>query len=158
MKINEGDIFRWRYRDEKLNGDYLSYWAKSCIAIAKDGRLLDTYWGGVSDSTNWGYGEALRCLKLDRIGNFTELENRPEHLAEYYDEADYVNLNHANSPKGNFYIRKGAKRSAEKMREMLEYKIEKERADIRSAERTIVWLTNQLNALKAGAPLEEVHV
>ena len=69
-----------------------------------------------------------------------------------------MTINHANRPTGNFYIRKGAKRSAARMRAVLEYKIEKEWAAIKRAERSIFYLNGQLDNLNAGKPLEEIYL
>lgn len=55
-------------------------------------------------------------MDLTHLGNLADLEKRPDYHANYYDAADCVNLNHANSSTGNFYVRKGAQRSRERMR------------------------------------------
>lgn len=110
----EGDIFRWRYREEA--GLDLRSWGTyhccSCIAIVRDGRLRDTYWYGGSDGRSFGPGDVPR-LELKRLGNLSELEEAEEYQADYYDDADIVNLTHANG--GQFYLRKGATSSQAKM-------------------------------------------
>lgn len=126
--IKDGDIFRWRYKDEKPEqlGAWGRYHCKSRIAIAKkDGRLIDTFWchslerAGGMDCAQWTYEEAGEHLELTLLGNLAELEKRPEYHANYYDDADYLDLNHSNSSTGNFYVRKGAQRSRDKMRSVV---------------------------------------
>lgn len=155
--IKEGDIFRWRYKDKERDGNYLSYWAKSCIAVARNGRLLDTFsdYAPVIAST---CDEAHEKLTLTFIANFDDLEQKPEYAAEYYDNVDCVDINHSNSPKGNFYIRKGATRSEKKMREVIAYKIEKEASAIRVAGGRIESLQKELAKIEGGSPLEDVYL
>lgn len=118
MTIKDGDIFRWRYKDEKPEHrrEWGRYHCKSQIAVAKSGILRDTYWGDSSSGTIWSYDEAERLLELTFVANFADLEKRDEYRADYYDDADCVSLNHPNSTRGNFYVRKGAQRSRERMR------------------------------------------
>jgi hypothetical protein len=106
IEIKDGDIFRWRYKDETSEdmGAYRRYHCKS--QIARDGRLTDTFWGGLSTNISWKYSDALERLDLTHIANFADLDSQQEYMAAYYDDADCVNLNHSNSSKGNFYIRK----------------------------------------------------
>ena len=82
-EIKDGDIFRWKYTDEKPgdNHPWQRYHCKSQIAIAKDGRLMDTYWSGHSDHW-WEYDEALEKLVLTFLGNFSELEPKERYMAE----------------------------------------------------------------------------
>jgi hypothetical protein len=159
IEIKDGDIFRWRFKDNARNDKYLSYWCKSCIAIARNGWLSDTYWSSGSDCISWSYEQASEELTLTCLGNLSDLEQKPEYVAEYYDDADCVNINHANSSKGNFFIRKGAKRSSKKMREVIAYKIEKEESGIRVAHMHIECLRKEIAKLDAGdVSLEQIYV
>jgi hypothetical protein len=157
--IRNGDIFRWRYADENPgdNAPYRRYHCKSQIAIAKNGRLMDTYWGGSSDHW-WTYGEAPSKLVLTFLGNLADLEPKEPYMAEYYDAADCVDISHPNSSRGNFYVRKGAKRSEQKMREVIAYKIGKEESAIRVAGWHIETLKKELAKIESGTPLEEVYL
>lgn len=124
LEIKDGDIFRWRYADEKPEqlGQWGRYHCRSRIAVAKDGWLIDTFWTyGVEkprrdDSTaSWSCDDAKKKLELTFVGNIGDLEKRDEWQAAYYDDADIVNLNHGNSSRGNFYVRKDAQRCRSKM-------------------------------------------
>jgi hypothetical protein len=157
IEIKDRDIFHWRYRDEKRHSDYLSYWAKSRICVARDGKLLDTF-SDYSPTIASSCEEAAEKLVLTYVANFCELENQREYMKDYYDDADCVNLNHSNSSRGNFYIRKDAKRSEQKMREAIAYKIEQEESAIRVATLHIESLRKELAKIDSGELLEKVYL
>ena len=137
VELTEGDVFRWRYREE--SGLDLRSWGTyhccSCIAIMRNGRLRDTYWYG--DGRSFGVGDVPR-LELERRGNLSELEPAKEYQADYYDDADIVNLTHANG--GEFYLRKGAVRSQAKMLAAARSKLEASQSD----ERMAAWRSERL--------------
>ena len=153
-EFREDDVFRWRYRDPKLDGDYLNYWAKSRIAIVTNGILRDTFWA-TGDNSTW---DARDRLDLTYLGNLGDYDKRPEWHAVYYDDADCLDLNHANSSKGNFYIRKGAERSVAKVRETIRLRIEKAQRDRDGAIREIHRLDTLEAEIVAGRPLSEVYL
>lgn len=157
-EFREDDVFRWRYRDPKLDSDYLNYWAKSRIAIVTNGVLRDTYWSGTSDNITWSLRDVRDQLNLTYLGNLGDYDKRPEWHAMYYDDADCMDLNHANSSKGNFYIRRGAERSAAKMRETIQLRIGKAQRDRDGAIREIHWLNALETEIVAGKPLSEVYL
>jgi len=152
--MEDGDIYHWHYKND---ADYLSYWCCSRIGVVRNGMLVDTFWHG-SDNKSWPIEEALEKLELTYIGNFNDLEKAPEWYADYYDAADCINLNHSNSTSGNFYIRKGAKRSAEKIRASINAKIEERKRDIKSAEWAIECAGKELAKLDNGEPLESIFI
>lgn len=136
-KLSEGDIYRWSYAEPGDDRTWGRYHCKSQIAVVSGGRLRDTYWqvGGSFGSDSCSFGsEDFHRLNLTFLGNLNDLEKRNEADAAYYDSDDVVNLNHANSSKNNFYIRKGAKRSAAKMMESANRLLEEAKSDIRCAE------------------------
>jgi hypothetical protein len=161
LTIADGDVFRWHYRDEK-DGDrreWGRYHCKSRIAIAKNGCLRDTFWfGGGSDNATWTYSEAQQKLVLERLGNLFDLEKRPEYEAMYYADADIVDLNHANSSRGNFYIRKGAERSREKMCATLLERIAAKEREIRFAQDRLDRAREQLAAIERGDDLNAIYL
>lgn len=160
-RIQDGDVFRWRYKDEKPEqlGAWGRYHCKSQIAIAKDGRLQDTYWGtSYGSHKGWSYADAERDLELRRLGNLSELEKRPEYEAVYFDDADCVDLSHANSSKGNFYVRKGAARSRDKMRATLVERISRFERDISFAQSRLERAREQLASIERGIGLDEVYL
>jgi hypothetical protein len=134
-KLNEGDVFRWGYRESGDDGRWGRYHCCSGIAVVHGGILRDTYWQiGPSFSEGRSFRvDDLQKIDLTRLGNMTELERVPEYQADYYDDADIVDLNHSNSPRGNFYLRKGSVRSQAKMLEVAKYKLEQSESAERSA-------------------------
>lgn len=154
ITLREGDVFRWRYREP---GDDRGKWGRyhccSCVAIARNGRLCDTYWqiGGSFPHDGRSFGvDDLQKLELVRLGNLSDLERKDEYQSDYYDDADIVDLNHPNSTRGNFYLRKGAKRSAKKMKEMALYKLERAQSDQRMAEQRAGRLQEAITRIDAG--------
>lgn len=132
VEVREGDIFLWTYRDPGDDRQWGRYHCCSRIAIADSrGRLRDTYWSG-ADGRTFGPDDFPR-LELKYLGNLSELETVKEYEANYYDDADIVDLNHSNSTRGNFYLRKGAQRSAKKMIESAQRKLEQAELDERMA-------------------------
>lgn len=150
--LAEGDIYRWNYTDPKTNnGQWGDYHCCSRIAIVHRGRLRDTYWQiGVSFSEGRSFGpDDLPRLQLTRLGNLADLHPAKEYEADYYDDADIVNLNHSNSTSGNFYLRKGARRSREKMLEVARNNLARSTENERSAARLSEELREVISKLEA---------
>lgn len=160
--ITDGDIFRWRYKDEKPEHlrDYGRYHCKSRIAIAKGGLLIDTYWSmlSTSNSAYWPYADAARELELERLGNFANLEKRPEYHKYYYADADVVDLSHANSSKDNLYVRKGAARCRAKMRAVMLENIATTERDLAYAQHKLERQRKTLAEVESAADLDEVYL
>ncbi len=139
-KLNEGDIYHWAYRDPNTDDrQWGSYHCCSRIAIVSRGLLRDTFWQiGQSFSDGRSFrAEDIKKLVLTFVANISDLEPAREYQADYYDDADIVNLNHSNSTSGNFYLRKGAARSRKKMFKVAIKNLEQSFADERRAvERT----------------------
>jgi hypothetical protein len=150
-KLREGDVYRWRYRAPGDDRAYGRYHCCSCIAIVdKDGNLRDTFWASGSDGRRFR-PEDLPLLELTRLANLSELEKAGEHEADYYDDADIVDLNHSNSSRGNFYLRKGAKRSAAKMLESARHKLERAVSDEKMAAQRAALLRVTIAKIEAGS-------
>lgn len=159
--IRDGDVFRWRYKDERPDDrrPYNRYHCKSMIAVAKGGLLIDTYWSMAGDnSTCWSYETAVDVLELERLGNFAELEKRPEYDREHYDDADIVDLNHSNSSRDNFYIRKGAPRSRTKMLAVMSERVANAEREIGSAQRRLELARAKLAEVGTVADLDKVYL
>lgn len=152
-ELREGDVYRWSYREPGDDRMWGRYHCKSMIAIVKDGRLRDTYWqiGGSFSSGSFSFGiDDLHRFNLKFLGNLSDLDNRPEYDADYYADEDIVNLNHSNSSKGNFYIRKDAQRSADKMLATAQNKIADAESKKRSAEATIERMLARIAEIERG--------
>ncbi len=148
--LREGDVYRWHYREPGDNGQYGRYHCCSNIAVVnKHGRLCDTFWSCGNDGRSFGIDDLPR-LELTFLANMADLDRHPEWQADYYDDADIVNLNHSNSSRDNFYLRKGAKRSRAKMLETARYRLEKAESAKRSAEWDIARYTKAIADIEAG--------
>jgi hypothetical protein len=159
--IRDGDIFHWRYADERPDdlGPWRRYHCKSQFAVANDGKLTDTYWGGASShDVSVSYEEARKLWSLTYLGNFDGLKKVPEYEGEYYDENDIVNLNHANSSRGNFYIRVGAKRSKAKILSMAQYKLDVAKREEKAAYERTRRYASIIDHIDNDGDLSEVHL
>lgn len=150
--LKEGDVFRWSYSDPNIQDrPWGSYHCCSRIAVVRGGMLRDTYWIG-GDNRSFGLDDLPR-LELKRLGNLSELEPHMEYDADYYDDADIVDLNHANSTRGNFYIRKGAVRSSAKMLATARSRLEQALSDERTAARRAAELRAIVSGIETGEEL-----
>ena len=156
IELKEGDIYFWEYSSEYIeariysNGLSTLYWCCSQIATVRDGKLLDTYWCSGDNSKDVGNLLEKGCVKeenLTYVGNFSGLRKaQPYERAHYLDE-DCINLNHANSSSGNFYIKKDAKKSLEKMKKVLHRKKQHISNEIRYLERQLGEVSRDLDTL-----------
>lgn len=153
IALKEGDVYRWSYREPGNDGAWGRYHCCSNIAIVRGGRLRDTYWqiGGNFPHDCRSFGEEdLPRISLTFLANLSDLEKRIEYEADYYSDADIVDLNHPNSTRGNFYLRKGAVRSAEKMLKIARRKLEDSLSNERMAARKSEQLREAIASIEAG--------
>lgn len=157
--FKDGDVFSWSYNDETLkakndgNNGGTTYWCCSMIAIFYDryylderkGYLEDTYWSTSSNNRRFFMDDINDKLKLRYMGNLNDYERADEYDQMYYADKDCLNLNHPNSTRGNFYIRKGAVKDVDKMKRILKRnaytlarKIENDLRDIERYQRMLV--------------------
>jgi len=159
-EIQDGDIFRWSYAHEKDAHGAYAYWCKSRIAVAGNGVLHDTYWGLGRDqsSHSWSYDVAVESLLLERIGNFNDFEKAPEYRAPYFADADILNLNHPNAPRGNFYTRKGAEPCRKRMLEHACSKLRDAQSKLHSAAYGVEFAARQIQKIEDGRPVSEISL
>lgn len=145
--LTEGDIFRWRYKDEKPEdlGGYRRYHCKSQIAVFEKGTLRDTYWG----SSNEDRLDQAR-VTLTFQGNRHEMTVIPSWEREFYRHEDLVDMNHPNNSRAEVYVKAGAGRDAERMRAYFEYAIDRAKSDISSAHRRIHECEEAIGAIAVG--------
>lgn len=149
-QLREGDIYRWSYQNPNAShGLYGNYHCCSRIAVVHHGRLRDTYWHSWSDGRSFGV-EDLPALDLKFIGNFANLDPAKEYQADYYDDADIVDLNHANSTRGNLYLRKGAKRSRDKMEAIARQRFAEAESDFHTARRRMDEIGKIIDRIESG--------
>lgn len=137
MDWKQGDVFFWSYNDETLkklsdgsNGG-TTYWCVSQRAIVNDaGILVDTYWSGNSNKY-WDMDRANAQLELDYKGNLNDYREAETWERACHKDEDCLDLNHPNSTKGNFYIRKDAQHCNEKKRKVIARSKKRLELDIR---------------------------
>lgn len=142
MKVN--DVFRWSYKDTM--DMFEPYHCKSRIMIFNGDILFDTFWGNRTHNNRWFTPEeAEEILQLDYLGNLDEFESCREYDQAMYDDKDFMNLNHSNSSRNNYYLRKGATKSLEKMKKVLKRNI----LDVEAVYRSSKWdYERELKALE----------
>jgi hypothetical protein len=156
--MNKGDIYRWAYKNPP---EHMPYHCRSQIAVFDGERLWDTFWQ-IGDSYGGGHSwtpeEAEQELQLTFLANHADLESYGPDAHHYYDPQDVVDLRHPNRrDRSLVYVRKGARRSAEKMRETLNYTIELTNTDIEVARRRIERCYELLERINNG-DLDDVYV
>lgn len=145
--MKEGDIYRWAYKSEvrekmqERSGD--PYWCKSRLAVVKGGRLVDTFWSFEPD--NLAISPDSVDLKL--LGNFQDLEKSGPDAYLYYDKSNIVDMRHTNSSGDLVYVRRGAARSKEKMREVLRRHILHYQDEMQYAKRSIERFEQEMQKL-----------
>jgi hypothetical protein len=150
----DGQIYRWRWTDaarEKFKG-HDPYWCRSCIAIVRRGRLIDTYWsdGSLDHAVN------AEDVELTFIGDekWPRLRNGDELR---YDRADICDTRHANHSGAPIYVRPGAQLNKAAMLAVLDDREADARSDIRSAEWRLEEIARKRALLEAGN-LKEVYL
>jgi hypothetical protein len=151
--LTEGDIYHWRYIEPDDTRQYGSYHCCSRIAIVNNGRLRDTFWQiGLSFNDGRSFGvEDLGKLELKRLANLSDLVSAKEYEADYYDDSDIFDLNHSNSTRGNFYLRKGAKRSRDKMLAVANQRYAEAESDFHTARRRMEEIGKLIDQIDEGA-------
>ncbi len=151
MKIKLNDIYRWSYSSDYIKGRFEPYWAVSRYGICcaySDGELYieDTFWG-CGDNRRFCQEDIDNGhIELVYLGNFNELGKLTDN-PEYYKPEDIVNLNHSNSSSNNIYLRKGAARDVNCIKELIKSSIESQEMKIQSLQRTVELNKKQLDDL-----------
>lgn len=151
--LRENDVFRWAWnpdtgRDNHAPfGDYHCY---SRIAIVRDGRLVDTFWGGYSGRKV--VDPAMVDLKYQ--GNLEDFEDAKYTTLVHYRKEDILDLRHSNG--GKVYLRKGAQKCPERRLAHLTGKLLEAQCRHRAAFRDAQSLIAQIKALKEGR-MDEVY-
>lgn len=160
-----GDIFRWHWNTKTLkeleykNNSGTLYWCCSNICVFnEDHKLWDTYWGGRSwESKRFSISEANEKLSLQYVDNFSNLVKANKADRAYYADKECVDLSHANRSTGEFYLRKGAKKSIAKMRRIIERNIRKRQDDVAYAKEKADLLEIELATLDINSYVETLE-
>lgn len=142
-KIKPRDVFKFRYSEEyrkeaekRWYSGYLSHcFEGTLVAREYDGdiRLVDTFWGIGGDGKSFSEKEAREIGELTFYVNLDDIEKMEEHQKDYYDSVDVFTITkqHACVPSCIAYFKKkGAKKSAAKMLEVINEKMREKRKDI----------------------------
>ena len=147
--MKNGDIFKWSYNEEQLKKMGLQYsagtlyWCCSRIGVFNDGYLEDTFWNSSTDKC-FSIESIKEKLTLEFIANEDDLVSANTSEKAYYLDSDCFDLNHPNSTRGNFYLRKGAKKNIAKMELILKRERNHIASSIKSQLRSISQLEDQL--------------
>ena len=151
--FKDGDVFYWRWIDFNKSGHCCSW-----KAIYKNGQIVDQFWHGGDLSKSWtpeNYGEHI---KLEFKGNFDDLEAIYPYDAQYYEDEEITDLRHSNSSSAKVYKRIGAKRSKEKMIELLKYAKDDYQRAANSYEETAAQCHNSIIDIENGADIDKIYV
>ncbi len=147
--MKNGDIYFWRWK--ATEGVRMPYHCKSQKAIARNGVLYDTFW---SD-----HNHPIPLDKVDLVfkGNINLLDEIKEWETPYYCTEDIVDMRHSNTSMAKVYVRAGAKRDPQMMKEFAEYQVERSQSEIRSCEHRIDLLNAAIASIDAGE-LDNIHI
>lgn len=151
MEIKSNDVYRFCYNDEWKKKIFDPNWCFDGKLVVKERNdrlyLEDTYWS-YGDNKTFTIEEALEKGSLTFICNLDDVVECRKYDTQYYADEDIFDLSYQHHCYEKYCIKKNAKRSAEKMKEVLKEKIEDE-------ERKIRWATSSLKSYKA--KLQEVE-
>lgn len=151
--MKDGDIYFWRWKDNRRHADgkpYGAYHCKSQKAIFENGALRDTYWCGLS-----GGRLNLDDVVVEFQGNVNEMTEICE--PAYYLDKDVVDMRHPNSSTAKIYLKVGAVRDPDTMRELAAYQIERSESEIRYTQGLIEQLNEAITQIDAGE-LDKIHI
>lgn len=153
MEIKLNDVYRFRYNEFELERSSRDLnWCFDGQLVVKKGNnglyLEDTYW--TSDNRCFTLEEALRKGVLEFVCNLDDVEECKEDPYNYYDDEDIFNLSYQHGCYKKIMVRKDAKKSKEKMKEVLEYKIAEAERQLKSVQYDIDIHKNKLKELENG--------
>lgn len=151
MEIKLNDVYRFCYNDEWKRKIFDPNWCFDGQLIVKErnGKLYleDTYWNSGENKT-FTLEETLEKGTLTFICNLDDVVECRECDTQYYADEDVFDLSYQHYCYEKYYIKKDAKRSAEKMKYVLNDKIAKLEYDIK-------WATSYVERYKK--KLQEVE-
>ena len=154
MKVSVGDVFRFSFNEEtakKRLGGYDWCFDGKLIAEKRGGeiRLADTYWCSPENFYPVEHWEKLGTLTF--MCNLNDVEDpkiSDAHL--YYDDADIFDLSYQHRCYQRVLVRKGAKRSQEKMTESLLMIINEQKSNVEYQLRRIEQNEEMLRQVESG--------
>lgn len=137
------DVFHAHWK-ERVWGDQKDHCFEGLLIVMKDSKgswkLVDCFWGIKRlDNSQWSLEEAEKLFDLKWYCNLGDVE-RSDGAEKYYDDKDvfFLHEQHSCVPSCRYtYVRKGAKRSQEKMLSVIREKVAKEKRNIEYAAQNI---------------------
>jgi len=167
--MKKNDAFFWCFNDKTLkarndgNNGGTTYWCCSRIAIYDGQYLRDSYWRSASSEKYWTQEEVDKYLELTFLGNLDDYRKADECERGKYKDSDCLDLNHGNSPMGNFYIRKDAKVDLDKIKRLIKREESELLSKIRSMQSQLSRIKDRLenvnedSYISCGTPLYDGH-
>lgn len=138
------DVFRWYYKD--TSDKFEPYHCKARIAIFNGEVLYDIFWGKQPHNNHWFNAENCEeLIEIEYLGNLLDFEPANKSDRAMYNDVDFMDLNHGNSSSGNYYLRKGAVKSKDKMVKIIKRNAAKLKSDYKSAKRAYEWELDKLS-------------
>jgi len=141
-KLKENDVYSFTYKSEVIEDMFMPYHCFDRQLVVKKGfagvlGLYDTYWSSYSVSKVFTVEEALEKGKLKFKCNLDNVEEINKYELVYYDDKDIFDLSYQHKGYKRFVLKKGAKRSKEKMMAVIKSRIEEAVSQIKYLERDI---------------------
>lgn len=144
----EGAVFSWSYKEVDHNNS-MQYWCCSQTGVvASNGVMYDTFWGvGInSEGRRFNLEDLGSKIEVKYIANLNDYELSRKEDQCYYDDKDLLNLSNSNN-RGIYYLRKGAVKSLDKMKKILERNVKDAEQKLKSAQNSLEWEKRQLEEL-----------
>ena len=133
MELKLNDVYNFRYNEcwrEKIFDPSWCFDGQLIVRENENGLYLrDTYWGSGEGKT-FTLEEALDKGVLTFVCNLDDVEEIKEYNTQYYADEDIFDLSSQHLCYRKYCIKKGTKRSAEKMKAVLNEKIAKSKHEI----------------------------
>lgn len=151
LDIKVGDVYTFRY----FKSDNYEYHCFDGTLIVKerdngDKYLEDTYWDTGGSRVFHSVNEALEKGELTFLFNFDMVEEVSKYMKDYYSDTDFFELYIHAGYRNRYFIKKGAKRSKEKMLEVLENKMKDTERQIESLKYTLTNLNENFKKVNGG--------
>ena len=145
----EGDVFSWSYNETDVHSS-TQYWCCSQTGVVASNEIMyDTFWGiGINENGRLFTSEDIGSkIEISFIANLNDYETCRKEDRCYYDDKDFLDLSNSNNGNRYFYLRKGAVKSLDKMRKILERNVKDAEYKLKSAQQNLEWEKSKLEEL-----------
>lgn len=159
--IKEGDIYKFRYNEQFMKGNFEPYHCFDGILTVKPSYekgliLVDGYWS--SDNRWFTLDKALSEGELTFICNVNEVEVIKEYESMYYNEKDIFRLPFHSGYHTVYYKRKGAEKCKETILNQLTVKVQQAESSLTSAQRGLEWAKESLEKAKKENEVNKIYL